>query len=145
MPVLTKDQKTLRSNKKKLRHYEQKNPGVKGDHWKTLKKDVITIEVQIAREGQIKVEKEIQKQVKDEKRQELLVIQNMTEDEYLDIQHKENAPENARIRKNEKNRARKKKKKEAKKKAQEEEEEKFYKEVHQPQIAKAIINYIVQH
>ncbi len=136
MPVLTQNQKTLRSNKKKLRHYEQKNPGVKDDHWKTLKKNVIIIEVKIAKEAQKKEEKV-------EKKKASQHIKNMTEDEYLNYEYELNSDENARIRRNEKNRARKKKKKEAKKKAQEEEEKKFYKGVYQPLIAEAIIKNIV--
>lgn len=137
MPVLTQNQKTLRSNKKKLRHYEDKNHGVKDDHWKLLKKNVIIIEVKIAKEAKKKEEN-----VKKEK--ESQHIKDMTEDEYLDYEYKQNAEENARIRRNEKNRARKNKKKEAKKKAQEEEEERFYKEVYQPLIAEAIIKNIVK-
>ena len=137
MPVLTQNQKTLRSNKKKLRHYEQKNPGVKDDHWKTLKKNVIIIEVKIAKEAQRKEEK-------DAKLKASQLIKDMTDDEFLNLEYEKNAPENARIRRNEKNRARKQRKKDAQKKVKEDEEERLYREVYQPKIAEAIIKHIAQ-
>ena len=127
----------LRSAKKKLRTYEEKHPGVKDERYMELKKNVIKIQVMTIKvEEHNKIMKEEQ-----EKKQRL---NDMTDDEFLDMVHSQNAPINAANKKREKNKKKKAQKKDIANKEKEEKHKEIYDKVIQPMIARQIIMSIAE-
>lgn len=127
----------LRSAKKKLRTYEEKHPGVKDERYMELKRNVIEIKVMTIKvEEHNKIMKEEQ-----EKKQRL---NDMTDDEFLDMVHSQNAPINAANKKREKNKKKKAQKKDIANKEKEEKHKEIYDKVIQPMIARQIIMSIAE-
>lgn len=127
----------LRSAKKKLRTYEEKYPGVMDERYMELKRDVIEIQVKV-----IKAE-EHKKFIQGEQEQKQR-LNDMTDDEFLDMMHSQNAPINAANKKREKNKKKKEYKKEIANKEKEEKHKEIYDKVIQPMIARHIIMSIIE-
>lgn len=127
----------LRSAKKKLRTYETKNPGVKDERYMELKRNVIKIQVKIIKAEEFNL-------IKKEKQEQKQRLNDMSEEEFLELAHSQNAPINAANKKKEKNKARKDRKKQLANKEKEEKHKEIYEKVIQPMIAKQIIMSIAE-
>ena len=127
----------LRSAKKKLRTYETKNPNVKDERYMELKRNVIEIQVKI-------IKGEEYNKIKEKKQEHKQRLNNMTDDEFLDLEHSQNAPINAANKKREKNKTKKAQKKEIANKEKEEKHKEIYDKVIQPMIARQIIMSIAE-
>ena len=127
----------LRSAKKKLRLYEEKHPGVKDERYMELKRNVIEIQV-------MTVKAEEHKKIMQEEQEQKQRLNDMTDDEFLDMMHSQNAPINAANKKREKNKTKKAQKKEIENKEKEEKDKEIYDKVIQPMIARQIIMSIAE-
>ena len=129
--VLTNDE---RKANKKLRNFEDKNPGVRNDRYKELYRGVVTAQVAAAKRQQFK-----------EKKAESLKKQKMSSEEVLDMHHKENATKNAENKQLALIKAEQDKISTVQKEKDNKEYKEFYDKVLQPAIAKHIILSIVEH
>ena len=118
-----------RKANKKLRAFEDKNPGVHNERYKELFKGVIMAKLAVAKAEQREDTKKAAQKAK-----------NITDDEALAVAFKQNAKKNAKNAENK--RLEKLRLAEAKK--QDEDKKEFYDKVLQPAMAKHIIMSIVE-
>jgi hypothetical protein len=122
----------VRNANKKLRNYEQKNPGVRNERYKELLKGLIKAQVAVAKAEQREAKKKASQKIK-----------NLTDEEALDAAFKQNAPKNAiKNAENDENKRLEKVRLEESKKQDELDKEKY--KVRQSEIAKHIIMSIVE-